>query len=53
MPARFIKNFKLGKYYKNNNNEGLVFLTSIELKFVPENVSKINKRVRSLEIKSP
>ena len=53
MPARFTKNFKLGKYFKNNNNEGLVVLTSIEFKFAPEKVSNINKIVRTLEVKSP
>ncbi len=53
VPARFIKNFKLGKYFRHNNNEGVVVLTSIEFKFVPEKVSKINKRKKILETKSP
>ena len=53
VPTRFIKKFKLGKYFRHTNNEGLVVLTSIEFKFVPEKVSKINKRLRTLETKSP
>lgn len=53
VPTKFLKKFKLCKYFRHKKNEGIVVLTSIEFKFVPEKVSKINKRIRTLETKSP
>ena len=44
---RFIRSSRMSKYFRHNANEGLVNLTQLELKFVPERIVSIRKRINN------